>query len=151
MNLETPPIVKTGMLIRKPIAEVFDAFVNPDIITKIWFNRSSGPLVEGTTVEWFWDLYNVSANVDVKSLKQNERVVLEWYSDNEEPTTIEWQFDPRSDDHTYIGIVNEGFSGDADAMVAAALDSTGGFTFLLAAAKAFLEHGIELNVVADRM
>lgn len=151
MELKKIPIVKTGMLIRRPIAEVFDAFVNPDIITKIWFNRSSGPLVEGETVQWFWDLYNVSANVDVKSLLLNERVVLEWYSDNEAPTTVKWHFEPRSDDHTYVSIVNKGFSGDADAMVSAALDSTGGFTFLLAAAKAFLEHGIELNVVADRM
>jgi hypothetical protein len=33
--------------------------------------------------------------------------------------------------------------------VAAAIDSTGGFSLLLAALKAFLEHGIELNLVED--
>jgi hypothetical protein len=33
--------------------------------------------------------------------------------------------------------------------VAEALDSTGGFSFLLAAMKAFLEHGIEPNLVVD--
>jgi uncharacterized protein (DUF2249 family) len=33
--------------------------------------------------------------------------------------------------------------------VAQALDSTGGFSFVLAGVKAFLEHGIELNLIAD--
>ena len=42
-----------------------------------------------------------------------------------------------------------GFSGGAEAIVAEAIDSTGGFSFLLAGLKAFLEHGIELSLVAD--
>jgi hypothetical protein len=29
------------------------------------------------------------------------------------------------------------------------MDSTGGFSFVIAALKAFLEHGIELNLVLD--
>jgi len=33
---------KTQMLIRKPVAKVFEAFVNPDITTKVWFAKSSG-------------------------------------------------------------------------------------------------------------
>jgi hypothetical protein len=34
-------------------------------------------------------------------------------------------------------------------IVATALDSTGGFALVLSNAKAFLEHGIELNLIAD--
>ena len=30
------------------------------------------------------------------------------------------------------------------------VDLTGGFALVLAAAKAYLEHGIDLNIVADR-
>jgi hypothetical protein len=33
--------------------------------------------------------------------------------------------------------------------VAEAIDSTGGFSLLLAGLKAFLEHGLELNLVVD--
>jgi hypothetical protein len=43
-----------------------------------------------------------------------------------------------------------GFSGNADQVVAKALDSTGGFHLVLAGAKFFLEHGIEPNLVVDR-
>jgi hypothetical protein len=43
-----------------------------------------------------------------------------------------------------------GFSGDGDELVKQALDSTGGFTLVLAGAKALLEHNINLNLIADR-
>jgi hypothetical protein len=47
-------------------------------------------------------------------------------------------------------IRNWGFSGNADEVVAKALDSTGGFHLVLAGAKFFLEHRIEPNLVLDR-
>jgi hypothetical protein len=46
--------------------------------------------------------------------------------------------------------MNKGFRGDEDQVVQEALDSTGGFTWVLAGAKAFLEHNIVLNLVQDR-
>jgi uncharacterized protein YndB with AHSA1/START domain len=42
-QLTQVPVMKTGMLIRKPVAEVFEAFVNPDITTQIWFTKSRSP------------------------------------------------------------------------------------------------------------
>jgi len=41
LQLTRVPIVKIGMPIRKPIAEVFEAFINPDSTAKFWFNKSS--------------------------------------------------------------------------------------------------------------
>jgi uncharacterized protein YndB with AHSA1/START domain len=35
------------MLIRKPVANVFEAIVNPDITTKFWFTKGSGRLELG--------------------------------------------------------------------------------------------------------
>ena len=43
----TPLIAKAEMLIRKPVAEVFEAFVNPDITSKFWFTKGSGRLEAG--------------------------------------------------------------------------------------------------------
>jgi hypothetical protein len=40
-----PPTVKAEMLIRRPVAEVFEAFVNPDVTTRFWFTRSSAKLL----------------------------------------------------------------------------------------------------------
>jgi len=48
-----------------------------------------------------------------------------------------------------VSIVASGFAGSEDDKVASAIDSMGGFSLALAGCKAFLEHGIELNLVAD--
>lgn len=148
MELQKPPIAKAELLIRRPVSEVFEAFVDPDIITKFWFDRSTGRLVPGATVRWHWELLNASAEVRVKEIEENVRILIEW--DEENPTTVEWTFWPRSASKTYVRVVNAGFAGTGDEIVGQALESTGGFALVLAAAKAYLEHGIALNIVADR-
>ena len=65
------------------------------------------------------------------------------------PTTIEWTFTPHPDG-TFVTIVNHGFSGDDEALLSQVADSTEGFTLVLAGLKALLEHGVRLNLVADR-
>jgi uncharacterized protein YndB with AHSA1/START domain len=44
LQLTQAPVAKAEMLIRKPSAEVFEAFVNPEVTTKFWFTKSSGRL-----------------------------------------------------------------------------------------------------------
>ena len=46
------------MLIRKPAAEVFQAFVDPEITSKFWFSRGSGRLEVGKSVRWDWEMYS---------------------------------------------------------------------------------------------
>jgi uncharacterized protein YndB with AHSA1/START domain len=149
LQLKTVPIAKTGMLIRRPIAEVFEAFVNPDITTKFWFTKSSGRLEAGGRVQWGWEMYGISIPVTVKAVEPNKRIVIEWPGPGG-PTTVEWIFTFREDGTTFVRITNAGFSGDGDAVVRQATDSTQGFSLVLAGLKAYLEHGIELNLVADR-
>ena len=143
------PVMQTGMLIRRPVAEVFEAFVNPDITTQFWFTGSSGRLAPGTQVEWAWEMYDVSALVTVKAIEPNRRIEIEWpgYSGL---TTVEWLFTSLSDDTTFVSITETGFSGDGDALLKQVADSTQGFSLVLAGLKALLEHGIKLNLVADR-
>jgi uncharacterized protein YndB with AHSA1/START domain len=150
MEPETPLVAKAELLIRKPAADVFDAFVDPDIITKFWFDKSSGRLESGKSVQWRWELFDLSIDVQVREILEDQRICIEWGTNNNNVTTVEWTFTPRTDDTTYVSIVVSGFSGSADKIVSEALDSTGGFNLVLAAAKAWLEHGIQLNIVADR-
>lgn len=142
------PVAKVQMLIRKPVAQVFEALVDPAITSRFWFSRGSGRLEAGKQVRWDWEMYGASAEVDVKAVEENKRILIEW-DGPENPTSVEWTFEPRSENRTFVTVKNWGFHGDAEKTVAAALDSTGGFSFLLAALKAYLEHGIELNLVED--
>jgi len=147
--LKEEPVVKAEMNIRKPVDEVFATFIDPEKTTKFWFTKSSGKLEFGKHIRWDWEMYGVSANVYVKQLEENKRILIEW----EEPygySTVEWTFTPRNGYETFVSIINSGFQGEGDEMVEQALDSMGGFTIVLCGLKAYLEHGISLNLIADK-
>ena len=78
LQLTHTPLMKTGMLIRRPVAEVFEAFIDPEITTQFWFTRSSGKLAPGAKVEWAWEMYDVSASVTVKAIEPNRHIVIQW-------------------------------------------------------------------------
>jgi uncharacterized protein YndB with AHSA1/START domain len=142
-------VAEAAMLIRKPVTEVFEAFINPKITTKFWFTKSTGKLEAGKRVTCTWEMYNHSSQVYVKEIEQNKRILTEWLYEGSS-TTVEWIFTPRGDNATFVSITHSGFTGDADTIVKSALGSTGGFKLVLAALKALLEHNIQLNLVADR-
>ncbi len=149
LQLTKEPVANAAMLIRRPIIEVFNAFIDPEVTTKFWFTKGSGKLTEGRKVTWAWEMYNVSAEVEVKEIVENKSILIEWQSYGG-PTRVEWRFTPHGEDATFVDVTESGFHGDGDTIVNSALGSTGGFTWCLAGAKAWLEHGIRLNLVADR-
>lgn len=146
MTLETPLVVQNQMLVRKPIGEVFNAFVNPEMTTRFWFTKSSGRLEAGATIQWEWEMYGASTKVMVTDLVPNKRIRIEW---DDPPCPVEWVFEERGES-TLVRITTEGFSGSDDEVVAKAIDSKGGFALVLAGVKAYMEHGIALNLVADQ-
>jgi uncharacterized protein YndB with AHSA1/START domain len=137
------------MLIRKPVADVFEAFVNPDITTKFWFTKSSGRLEAGKQVQWDWEMYGISIPVTAKAIEPNKRVVIEWPGDGGS-TTVEWRFAAQKDGATFVSVTEAGFTGDGDQLVKQVTNSAQGFSLVLAGLKALLEHDIRLNLVADR-
>ncbi len=137
------------MLIRKPADEVYEAFVNPAITTQFWFSKSSGRLEVGKFIRWDWEMYGVSTMVDVKELEPGKHILVEWDMDKN-PTAVEWTFTLRTPDTTFVSITNSGFNGDGDRVVEQAMGSAAGFGLVLAGLKAYLEHGIRLNLVEDR-
>ena len=141
------PAARVQMLIRRPAAEVFQAFVDPAVTTRFWFSRGSGRLAAGKRVRWEWEMYGASTEVEVREIEENRRILVDW--DLTSPTAVEWTFEPRGDDATFVVVKNWGFHGEPDEVVARALDSTGGFAFVLSGCKAWLEHGIELRLTED--
>lgn len=148
-EITKPPIAKTGMLIRAPVADVFEAFVDPAVTTNFWFTKGSDRLDAGREVRWDWEMYGASTQVLVKDIEPDRRIVIEWdgYTGR---TTVEWNFTARKDATTYVEVAESGWSGDGDELVEYVADSTQGFTWTLAGLKAYLEHGLRLNLVADK-
>jgi uncharacterized protein YndB with AHSA1/START domain len=139
--------VETQMLIRKPVSLVFQAFIDPAITTNFWFTKSSGQLETGKTITWEWEMYGISTNVSVKEIDPNRKIVIEW---GKPATTVSFEFNPLSENTTYVVIKNYGFKEAGDDLIAVIKDSTGGFTTVLDGLKAYLEHNIKLNLIGDK-
>lgn len=143
------PVVWCELLIRRPVAAVFEAFADPATTTRFWFTRSTGRLVAGGEVDWEWEMYGASTKVRVLAVEPNRLIRIDWDTEKD-PTRVEWRFSERGSGQTWVEVENRGFSGDEQARLATALDSTGGFALVLAGAKIWLEHGIEPGFVLDR-
>src|SRR5687767_4811019 len=99
-----PPIVETQMLVRKPVEDVFNAFIDPAITMMFWFTKSTGKLLEGKTVTWSWEMYGASAQVQVNKIIPNKLISLQW---GEPFTTVDFEF-TSTDGGTYVVIKNHG-------------------------------------------
>ncbi len=141
------PTVETQMLIRKPVNEVFQAFINPRITTNFWFTKSSGNLEKGKKVTWEWEMYNVATEVEVQEIVQNKLISIKW---DEPSTTVDFEFTEITEDSTYVIIRNYGFNQTGEELIEVIKNNTGGFTTVLDGLKAYLEHEIKLNLIADK-
>lgn len=141
---------KARIRIRRPPSEVFAAFAEAGSMSKFWFSRRDDGLKEGETVSWFLGSgeHAVSFDVRVEELRPPSKLVISWERDGSF-TQIVWTFEATERDDTILTIEESGFAGDDEAIVEQTLDSTGGFNQVIIAAKAWIEHGVALNVVAD--
>lgn len=137
------------MLIRRDVDTVFRAFTDPSVTTKFWFTDGSGVLAEGNTVTWQWAMYGVSVPVEVVKLSTNRQIIVRWPGANAQHE-VEWTFEPRASNGTFVTISETGFAGDDSSVLRQIADSTEGFVLVLAGCKAWLEHGIQLQLVQDR-
>lgn len=77
--------------------------------------------------------------------------MIEWPGHDGRYTQVTWSFEETDEGGKILTIEECGFTGSREAIVERALDSTGGFNQVIVAAKALIEHGLELNVVADHV
>ncbi|MEJ2898893.1 SRPBCC domain-containing protein [Acinetobacter sp. NS-4] len=140
-------VIETQMLIRKPVEEVFNAFIEPEITSKFWFTSSTGHLIENRTVDWYWEKYEVTTSVYIEQLINNELIQILW---GEPKSTVDFIFEKITEQETYLRIRNYDISLDGSALVAFAIEQTAGFTTVLDGCKAYLEYGAQLNLVNDK-
>ncbi|WP_223600766.1 SRPBCC family protein [Chryseobacterium sp. GVT01B] len=138
--------VEAQMLIRKPVEDVFEAFINPEITTNFWFTKSTGKLEEGKTVTWEWEMYGVKNAVNVHKIIPNQLIRTEW---GDPSTNVDYEF-KTMEKGTLVIIKSYGFNQTGEDLMKQINDNTGGFTTVLDGCKAYLEHGINLRLIEDK-
>lgn len=155
MNNQNFPIVESQMLIRKPISEVFEAMVNPHVTSKFWFTKGSGRVEPNITLEWEWGQFGVKDTVDILEVKTDQYISLQWKLGNLK-TMVEMNFEPKPDDSTLLQVTETGFwekspaeDKNLEEKIGLMLGQNGGWTLVLSNMKAYLEFGINLNLISD--
>ena len=138
------PKFQVQLKIRKPVAEVFDAVVNPTKLSGYFLQSSSGPLAPGATVKWKFAEVPEAFDVQVFEVVENERIVFEWPADGGYSTRVWMTFKPIDAANTMVQIAEGGWpatpAGDR-----ASHDNAGGWMHMLSCLKAYLEHRINLR------
>jgi uncharacterized protein YndB with AHSA1/START domain len=75
----------------RPIEEVFQAVVDPGLLSGFFISGASGPLEQGRTIEWVFADVGGKLDVDVRQLERPYRIAFEW-SASGTPAQVEMTF-----------------------------------------------------------
>jgi uncharacterized protein YndB with AHSA1/START domain len=140
------PVAKASLLVRRPVTFLYNAFIDPTVLTQFWLASASGPLVAGDKVEWEFMVPGAKDTAEVLELVPDERIVIRW-SDGSQVT---WRFTIVDDSTSIVAVEHRDFSGSGDELLTTTIESTQGFTIVLCALKALLETGTPANLVQDK-
>jgi uncharacterized protein YndB with AHSA1/START domain len=140
----THPSVKLSQLIRRSAADVFDAFVNPETITKFWLESASAPLAAGARVDWRFMVPGAAEVTSVTRFDPPSALAFDW-SDG---ISVSLTFEAHTPGITRITLEASGFQGDD--VLDQAVNASEGFTLVLCDLKTLLETGQSTNLVRDK-
>ena len=133
--------------ISKPVHEVFEAVADPGKLSGYFTTGGAkGRLETGATVTWDFADFPGAFPVQVIEVVPDSRIVLGWGSSEggERQNTVTITFEGLEDGRTLVTIVETGWS-ETQRGIDGAIGNTEGWAGMLAAMKAYLEHGINLR------
>ena len=131
---------KATIGIQKPVSEVFEAIVDPDMMHNYFISKSSGRMQVGKEIFWSFPEFEGSYPLTTTEIIPHEKIVFVW--DPESVVTIEFQ--KFSDNDTVVKVFEEGHQSDEKG-IKWAIGQTEGWANFLACMKAWLEYGIHLR------
>ncbi|SHJ93466.1 SRPBCC domain-containing protein [Epilithonimonas mollis] len=131
---------KASIGIQKPVSEVFEAIINPEIMQNYFISKGSGRMETGKEIFWSFPEFDGSYPVTTKEIAPNEKIIFIW--DPESVVTIELK--QLSENNTLIKVSEEGHDTD-EKSIRWAIGQTEGWANFLACMKAWLEYEIHLR------
>lgn len=140
--------------IARPASAVFEAVVDPEQLSAYFTTGGArGRLDPGATVTWDFHDFPGAFPVHVIDVDTDRRIVLRWGAaegaatpdaSGERLTTVTMTFEPLDDDRTLVRIAETGWSETPEG-IRASYGNCEGWTGMLCAMKAWLEHGVRLR------
>ena len=146
--------------IARPVHEVFEAVADPGQLSRYFTTGGAeGRLETGATVTWDFHDYPGAFPVEVVEVVPDQRIVLQWDAADGEQldaegrpevtdagyrTTVTMNFRALEDGRTLVEIAEEGWR-ESQGALDASYGNCQGWTGMLLALKAWLEHGLNLR------
>ncbi|MDN4608512.1 SRPBCC family protein [Sporosarcina highlanderae] len=128
--------VTSKMKINKPVAEVFEAIVEPEKMGCYWFSSGTSRVEQGKTITWKYEEYGAEGDIHVLSVVENKEIVFNWGE-----TKVEMMF-KETDGGTILEVTESGFKADDPDIVSKMMGQKGGWVYMLTCLKGYLENGI---------
>lgn len=151
---------KVSAIVARPVAEVFEAVADPARLSQYFTTGGAvGRPQTGATVTWEFADFPGAFPVEIVAVEPNRRIVLKWEANEVSPaegaegavapggymTTVTIAFEPLDGDtRTLVTIAEEGWR-ETPAGLAASYGNCMGWSQMLTALKAWVEHGINLR------
>ena len=151
---------KVMMIVGRPVDEVFEAVADPKQLSSYFTTGgASGRIDAGKTVTWDFHDFPGAFPVEVDEVVPNEKIVLRWeaaegeqVSDEGEiqinpagyQTTVTFTFKPTDDNRTIVEVEERGWR-ETEGGLQGSYGNCMGWSQMLAALKAWKEHGINLR------
>jgi len=141
---------KVSAHISRPVQEVFEAIADPAKLSGYFTTGGAkGRLETGATVTWDFHDFPGAFPVKVIEVEPNRRIVLRWGANDpgvsqEYDTTVTITFEALEDGRTLVSISEEGWRETPDGLTAS-YGNCQGWSQMLCALKAYVEHGINLR------
>lgn len=140
--------------IDKPAGEVYEAVADPSVLSKYFTTGGAkGRMDTGATVSWEFHDFPGAFPVFVLEARSPERLVMQWDTspgtvdpdeNGNSRTTVTFEFEPQDGARTLVRISESGWNSSEAALVDA-FDRCEGWTGMLCAMKAWLDHGVVLR------
>lgn len=135
--------IRTNLQIQKPVAEVFEAIVDPVKMSNYFISKGSGRMEEGKTVTWRFPEFDMEFPIRVDKIEKEKYISYFWDSEDGRELLVEMALIPKGND-TLVTVTEKGMNNDA-AGIKWLKGNTEGWANFLACLKAYLEYGINLR------
>lgn len=142
------PTYRVFMIVNRPRHEVFEAVADPRQLSAYFTTGgASGRLVEHSTVTWDFHDFPGAFPVEVVKVVPSEQIVLKWKAnepDTDYQVEVTMRFVDVDGDRTRLEVEERGWR-NTPAALKASYGNCMGWSQMLAALKAWVEHRINLR------
>lgn len=142
MNLQQLE-ARASLQIQKTPAEVYEAIVNPEHMSKYFISQSTGRMTEGSTLMWRFPEFDMEFPVRITSCQPDKYISFNWDM-GENVLQVAIQLESMPNGSTVVKITESSMPLN-EVGINWLIGNTSGWANFLACLKAYLEYGINLR------